>query len=296
MKAIRDTLSDKTFRTFIYILITVVVAVMLYPFIYVVSTSVSDTDAVIRGEVTLLPIRPLTLDSYKTMLGYPTVGRAYANTVLYAVTGTLLTLILTAITAFPLAVAKFRSQKYFVIYFIVTMFFHGGMIPTFLVIKNLGMIDSIWAMILPTALTAWNLMIFRAFYMGIPPSLHESAYMDGAHDWFVLFRIIIPLSKPVIATIALFTVVRHWNAFFSALLYLNSASKYPVQMILQNILTGAQSLQLQQDGSNAEFLENVSTESLKTASIMVVTAPVIAIYPFVQKYFVKGVMIGSVKG
>jgi putative aldouronate transport system permease protein len=296
MAFMKESTGDKLFRFFMGVVVFFIVCIMLYPFIWVISVSISDPSAVMRGKVNFLPVGPITLASYGVMTSYGNFLRAYANTILYAAVGTIITLLVTAITAYPLSLQRFRSKKFIVIFFIITMFFSGGMIPTFLVISELKMIDTIWAMVLPTALTAWNLMIFRAFYAGIPSSLNESAYVDGANDWYVLFKIIIPLSKPVIATIALFTIVGHWNAFFAPLLYLNSPEKYPLQMLLRNILAGAEMLKYENDGSMSEMLNNSSTQSLKMASIIITSLPVICVYPFVQKYFVTGIMIGSVKG
>ncbi len=290
----KETRGDKIFRIVIAIILLFVNAIMLYPFILIISLSISDPEAVLRGEVTFLP-KGFSGRAYEKMITTPNFVKSYGNTILYATVGTIITLALTALTAFPLSVTKFRSKKFLNVYYMITMFFYGGMIPTFLVVRSLGIIDTLWAMVLPGALTAYNIMIFRSFFQGIPESLHESAYIDGANDWRVLFSIILPLSKPVIATIALFTIVRHWNSFFNALLYLNTPDKYPLQMILRNILTGAE--QLNKDSGAFETLAQSSvTESLKDASIIITTLPVICIYPFIQRYFVKGVMIGSVKG
>lgn len=290
----KETRGDKVFRIVVAIILLFVNAIMLYPFILIISLSISDPEAVLRGEVTFLP-KGFSARAYEKMITTPNFVKSYGNTILYATVGTIITLALTALTAFPLSVTKFRSKKFLNVYYMITMFFYGGMIPTFLVVRSLGIIDTLWAMVLPGALTAYNIMIFRSFFQGIPESLHESAYIDGANDWRVLFSIILPLSKPVIATIALFTIVRHWNSFFNALLYLNTPDKYPLQMILRNILTGAE--QLNKDSGAFETLAQSSvTESLKDASIIITTLPVICVYPFIQRYFVKGVMIGSVKG
>lgn len=290
----KETRGDKIFRVVIAIILLFVNAIMLYPFILIISLSISDPEAVLRGEVTFLP-KGFSARAYEKMITTPNFVKSYGNTILYAAVGTVITLALTALTAFPLSVTKFRSKKFLNVYYMITMFFYGGMIPTFLVVRGLGIIDTLWAMVLPGALTAYNIMIFRSFFQGIPESLHESAYIDGANDWRVLFSIILPLSKPVIATIALFTIVRHWNSFFNALLYLNTPSKYPLQMILRNILTGAEALN-KDSGAFETLAQSSVTESLKDASIIITTLPVICIYPFIQRYFVKGVMIGSVKG
>ncbi len=289
----KETRGDKIFRVVVAIILLFVNIIMLYPFILVISLSISDPQAVLRGEVVFLPVG-FSTEAYNKMITTPNFWMSYKNTIIYAVVGTVITLALTSLTAFPLSVAKFRSRKYLNLYYMITMFVYGGMIPTFLVIRSLHIIDTLWAMVLPGALSAYNIMIFRSFFQGIPDSLHESAYIDGANDWRVLFSIILPLSKPVLATIALFTMVRHWNSFFNALLYLNSPDKYPLQMILRNILIGAE--QLDKDSGFEDFAKRSVTEALKAASIIITTLPVICIYPFIQRYFVKGVMIGSVKG
>ena len=289
----KETRGDKIFRIVVAIILLFVNVIMLYPFILVISLAISDPQAVLRGEVVFLPVG-FSTKAFNEMMTTANFWTSYKNTIIYAVVGTFITLALTSLTAFPLSVSRFRSRKYLNLYYMITMFVYGGMIPTFLVIRSLGIIDTIWAMVLPGALSAYNIMIFRSFFQGIPDSLHESAYIDGANDWRVLFSIILPLSKPVLATIALFTMVRHWNSFFNALLYLNTPTKYPLQMILRNILTGAEALN-KSDGFE-DFANRSVTESLKAASILITTLPVICIYPFIQRYFVKGVMIGSVKG
>lgn len=289
----KETRGDKIFRIVVAIILLFVNVIMLYPFILVISLAISDPQAVLRGEVVFLP-EGFSTKAFNEMMTTANFWTSYKNTIIYAVVGTVITLALTSLTAFPLSVSRFRSRKYLNLYYMITMFVYGGMIPTFLVIRSLHIIDTIWAMVLPGALSAYNIMIFRSFFQGIPESLHESAYIDGANDWRVLFSIILPLSKPVLATIALFTMVRHWNSFFNALLYLNTPTKYPLQMILRNILTGAEALN-KSDGFE-DFANRSVTESLKAASIIITTLPVICIYPFIQRYFVKGVMIGSVKG
>lgn len=177
------------------------------------------------------------------------------------------------------------------------MFFGGGMIPTYLVYKDLGLVDNIFVMILPGALTAWNIILCRTFFQGIPESLHESAYLDGASDWTILWRIVMPLSKPVLATIALFSMVGIWNDFFTGLIYFNDNTKFPLQLILRMILINASmSGNPAESGNVMDFMQRTSTQALKSASIVISIAPIICVYPFIQKYFVKGVMIGSVKG
>lgn len=293
---IKLSTEDKVFTLVTYIILSLLIVVMIYPFIYVISTSISDPGRIMRGEVWLLP-KGFDTTAYKQMIEHPLFLTAYGNTILYAVAGTLLTLFFTALTAYPLSRGKFRTKGFISKFYLVTMFFGGGMIPTYIAMRNLQLIDTFWVMVLPGAVSAWNVILMRSFFKTIPESLYESAYLDGANDLQVLGRIVLPLSKPIFATIGLFTVVGHWNNFFSGLLYLNDAKKYPLQMILRNILFNASfSANSNEVGSMADMMQFTSTEALKAASIVITMFPIICIYPFIQKYFIKGVMIGSVKG
>lgn len=293
---IKLSTEDKVFTLVTYIILSLLIVVMIYPFIYVISTSISDPGRIMRGEVWLLP-KGFDTTAYKQMIEHPLFLTAYGNTILYAVAGTLLTLFFTALTAYPLSRGKFRTKGFISKFYLVTMFFGGGMIPTYIAMRNLQLIDTFWVMVLPGAVSAWNVILMRSFFKTIPESLYESAYLDGANDLQVLGRIVLPLSKPIFATIGLFTVVGHWNNFFSGLLYLNDAKKYPLQMILRNILFNASfSANSNEVGSMADMMQFTSTEALKSASIVITMFPIICIYPFIQKYFIKGVMIGSVKG
>lgn len=291
---IKESIGDRTFNTVVVILLIIVNILMLYPFIYVLSVSVSDPNSVIRGEVILLP-KGFSKFAYEQILTYPLFTKAYLNTIFYASVGTVLTLLMTILAAYPLSMEKLRSRGVISFFYVFTMFFSGGMIPTFLVVKNLHLLDKRMAVIIVAILGAWNVIICRSFLQTIPKSLHESAYIDGANDWTILFRIILPLSKPVLSTIALFSIVGFWNDFFSALLYLNDRNKYPLQMILRNILINSEMI-AKEPGAVRDVSNSTATMSLKTASIVVTIIPVLCVYPFIQKYFVKGVMIGSIKG
>lgn len=291
---IKETRKDKIFNAVTVSLLILVNIIMLYPFIYIISVSISNPNSVIRGEVVLLP-KGFSFEAYKQILTYPYFLKSYLNTIFYASVGTVLTLLMTVLAAYPLSMEKFRSKGTVSFLYVVTMFFSGGMIPTFLVVKNLRLLDTRAAVIITAILSAWNVIICRSFFQGIPKSLHESAYIDGANDWTILFKIIIPLSKPVLSTLALFSIVGFWNDFFSALLYLSDRNKFPLQMILRNILINSEMV-AKEPGAVKDVSNTVSTLSLKTASIMVTILPVLCVYPFIQKYFVKGVMVGSVKG
>lgn len=280
------------FDVFNGLLMIVVCAIMIYPFIYVFSLSVSDPAFVETGKVTFLPIG-FNLHAYDMYLRQTDVVRAYFNTVVYAVSGTAVTLLLTSLTAYPMAVKNFYGRSVFMFIFAFTMFFNGGMIPTFILVRNLHMINTIWAVIIPSALSAWNLIIFITFFKEIPESLSESATIDGANDWLILFRIILPLSKPVFATVGLFSIVGHWNSFLGPFLYLNDKEKFPLQLALRKMFDVQYRI-----GTESFLPKDVQTPlvSYRCAAIFLSVLPIVCTYPFLQKYFIKGVMIGSLKG
>ena len=290
---IKEPMGDRVFQSVVHIILAIVVLAMLYPFAYVVSVSISDPAEVIAGKVSVYPIG-FDLGAFKTMINHPIFFTAYKNTIVYTALGTFFTLFFTAITAYPLSKDKFQMRSFLSKVYIITMFFSGGMIPTYLAYKSLHILDTIWVMVLPGALSAWNIILMRSFFRNIPESLSESAYIDGATDPQILAKVILPLSKPIMATIGLFTAVGIWNGYFNALLYLNDTEKYPLQMILRSILVAATFNPAEKDAYSQ--LNHSATESLKMASIVITTLPIMCIYPFIQKYFVKGLMIGSIKG
>jgi putative aldouronate transport system permease protein len=270
-----------------------VVLVTLYPFIHMAAVSLSSNIHILKGEVSFYP-KGFQLDMYKLVLKDPRIGTAYWNTIVYVVVGTTISLIVTSLGAYALAKKDMLFHRGFTLIIIFTMFFSGGMIPTFLVVKQLGVIDTIWGMVLPGAVSTWNLLIMRTFFSNIPAELEESGRIDGLNDIGVFFRIVVPLSQAVFATIGLFYAVGLWNNFFLPLLYLRDQSLFPLQVILRNIVLAGQ---MNQAGTAAVGDANVVLEeSLKFATIMVSTVPILLVYPFLQKYFVKGVMIGAVKG
>ncbi|MDR2419324.1 MAG: carbohydrate ABC transporter permease [Treponema sp.] len=293
-KKTRDSLSERIFVGVIVVLLVILDIIMLYPFIYVFSTAISDTAQVMAGNVWLFPIG-IDFSAIQHISTYPLFARSYLNTIIYTIFGTISCVFITCITAYPLAQAKFKLKGFISIVYIITMFFGGGMIPTFLMYRNLGLVDNRLVMILPGALSAWNIIICRTFFKSIPVSLSESAYLDGASDWTILWRIIMPLSQSIIATLALFSAVGIWNDFFTGLLYFNDSKKYPLQLVLRMILVNASMGAAIADGSFLDFSQKTATLALKSASILVSILPIICVYPFIQKYFVKGVMIGSIK-
>lgn len=291
---IKESVPERMFTGIVTFLLVLIDVVMLYPFIYVFSTAISDTGQVMAGNVWLYP-RGLDLSAVKQIATYPLFARSYLNTVIYTIFGTVVCVFVTCLTAYPLAQAKFKSKGFISAVYVITMFFGGGMIPTFLMYRNLGLVDNRLVMILPGAVSAWNIIICRTFFKGIPVSLNESAYLDGASDWKILWRIIMPLSQPIIATIALFSAVGIWNDFFTGLLFFNDPQKYPLQLVLRMILVNASMSAAIAEGSFLEFTQKSATLALKSASILISILPIICVYPFIQKYFVKGVMIGSIK-
>ena len=272
-------------------------AVFLYPLLMTLGLSFSSAKALVGQNVILLP-KGFTLQSYQTILSDPSILRYYWNTIVYAGTGTLTSLLLTSLMAYPLTVAEFKGKKLINVLLLVTMFFGGGMIPSYLNIRNLHMIDTIWAMILPGAISAWNVIMFVNFFKGIPDSLRESATIDGAGHLRILFSIVLPLSKALLATIALFTIVGFWNDYFSAMLYLDSTSKMPIQIFLRKILVNMElneGIAKDTDMSRLMDMINANPRTVKAATTIVTILPILCVYPFLQKYFTKGMMLGAVK-
>lgn len=275
----------------IILLFSVVIAT-LFPFLYMINVSLSANHFVMRNEVTLWP-KGFTLEYYKIVFEDPRMFRGYKNTLIYVTLGTTLALICTSMAAYALA-RKMTLHKFFTLMIVFTMLFQGGMIPTFLVVKSLGIMDSIWAMVLPGMVSVWNLIIMRTFFRGIPSEIIDSGKVDGLNEIGVFVRLVLPLSKPVMATIGLFYAVALWNNFIFALLYLRDSNLFPLQAILRNIVIAGQINSA--DVANSSGEDRIIDESLRFATIIFGTLPILLVYPFIQKHFVKGAMIGSVKG
>ncbi|CAG7645794.1 L-arabinose transport system permease protein AraQ [Paenibacillus solanacearum] len=270
-----------------------VVVVTLYPFLYMAAVSLSKDVYVMKGLVTWYP-KGFNVDMYKLVLKDPRIFQSYLNTIVYTVVGTAISLAVTSAGAYALSKKTMVFHRGFTLMIIFTMFFSGGMIPTFLVVKSYGLMDTIWAMVLPGAVSTWNLLVMRTFFLGIPAELEESGRMDGLNDLGIFWRIVIPLSKAVFATIGLFYAVAMWNNFMLPLLYLRDPDLFPLQVILRNIVLAGQINSAEANSIGGDNM--VVEESLKFATIMVSTIPILIVYPLLQKYFVKGVMIGAVKG
>lgn len=268
-----------------YSIMLVIVVIMLYPFWHVVMYALSDSNRALTGGLFLWP-RGFTLKPIKMALANKSFYTAFGNTVFRTVVGTAVNVVVTAMLAYPLAQKRFIGRNVIEMLVFITMLFNGGMIPTFLVVKELGLLDSRLALILPIAVNPFNLFVLRNFFIGIPESLEESARIDGASPVQVLFRIIMPISLPALAAITMLYAVGHWNYYFDALLYINTESR----QVLQNYLRTLLSFFAMQDSSA------LSQESIKMASITLSILPMIILYPFIQRYYVSGIMVGSVKG
>ena len=288
---------DKVVYFINYVLLAILLVVVLYPIIYIVSCSFSSGDALMTGKVKLFPVQP-TLQCYKAVFKYQSIWTGYRNSILYAIVGTLISMSLTLLAAYPLSREDFRGKKFFMVIRLFTMMFSGGLIPTYMLIKNLGLLDSIWAIVLPGSVSAYNIIVARTFFANtIPKELREAAEMDGCSDFRFFRKIVIPLSTPIIAVLSLWVIVGLWNSYFGPMIYLNSQNKYPLQLVLRRILLLSQ-VNLNQSNIDPEVIRKNQYlgEMLKYGTIIVSTLPLMVVYPFVQKYFVKGVMIGSVKG
>jgi len=275
-----------------YILITLLAIICLYPFLNVLAYSVSGYNAVLSGRVTIYPI-DFNLDAYKEILGKNQIWLSMRATVIVTVAGTALSLVLTIFAAYTLSRSYLVGRKVFTGLILFTMYFGGGMIPTFLVVKNLGLYNTLGALFIPQSINVFNFIVMRTFFRDLPLELEEAARIDGASDMQVLMKVILPLSVPVIATIGLFYAVGYWNSYFDALLYITDPDKYTLQLRLRSLLFA--------DGLNSTAnTEGIGTQvmsqSLKMAIVIVSTVPILIVYPWLQKYFVKGVMVGSVKG
>lgn len=288
---------DKVVYFINYIMLTALLVIVLYPLIYIISCSFSSGDALMSGKVKLFPVDP-TLQSYKAVFKYQSIWTGYSNSIFYAFLGTIISMVLTLFAAYPLSRDDFRGKKIFTMIILFTMMFSGGLIPTYLLVKNLGLMDTVWAVVLPGAVSAYNIIVARTFFANtIPKELQEAAEMDGCSDFRFFTRIVIPLSTPIIAVLSLWVVVGLWNSYFGPMIYLNSQEKYPLQLVLRRILLLSQ-VNLNQSNIDPEMIRKNQylSEMLKYGTIIISTLPLMIIYPFVQKYFVKGVMIGSVKG
>ena len=296
-----NSLSSKILDIVIYVSLILLIVITLYPIIYILSVSLSSSEAYESGRVVFLPV-DFNLDAYKVVFKAGTVPRSLLNSVIYTLLYTFVALLLPTSMAYPLSRAKERVpfKGFFSKLVVFTMFFSAGIVPNYLVVKYLGLMNSMWSLILPVAVTTYNLVVMRSFFEGIPIDLEEAAFIDGANEIVIFFKIMLPLAKAAIATVGLFYGVYMWNSWFTAMLYLKDSSKYPLQLIIRQIIMQNQmaaELAAMGDTSMQDALgSTTNTEVVKYATLFISIVPMMAVYPFIQKYFVKGVMVGSVKG
>lgn len=291
----RQTKKDQIFDVFMYIILGMFLIAAIYPLIIVMSASVSDPDMVNRGKVLFLP-KGFQVDSYKLVLKDNRILIGYMNTLIYTVFGTLLSVVVTIMAAYPLSQKKMVGHSIITWFFLIPMYISGGLIPTYLQVKNLGLVGQRPVMIIMGCVSIWNLIICRSFYeSALPKEVNEAAEIDGASTYTYFFKIVLPNTKAIIAIMVLYYAVGKWNDFFNALIYLSDNKQYPLQLVLRDILLASQSVSADSSPEMYDMLMK-QAESMKYAMIVVSTLPVLCIYPFIQKYFVKGVMVGSVKG
>ena len=292
---IRD---DVGFNIVNYTILTVILLIVAYPLIYIVSASFSSTAAVMANRVWLWPVEP-SLKGYEAVFNNKDILTGFGNSIFYTLAGTFVNLVVTLAAAYPLSRRDLRPRNFIMLVFSFTMFFAGGMIPSYLLVSNLGLLNTRWSVILPGALNVYNMIIARQFFASnIPTELLEASQLDGCSDFKFIFRVVVPLSGAIVAVLGLFFAVGHWNAYFSALLYIGDRKKYPLQVFLREILI-QNTIDASMTGSVSiedEVVKQGLEDLLKYSLIIVASVPVLIIYPFVQKYFVKGVMIGSLKG
>lgn len=291
---IKKSFGERAFDVFNIIFMLLMIAVTFYPLLYVVFASLSDSRLFELNEGMLMHPLGLTLESYRRVFQNPMIFSGYANTMWVLIVGMILSMLVTIFTAYSLSRRDFPAAKYMSLFIIVTMYFGGGMIPTYLTVRTVGLENSLWALIIPSVMSAYNMIILRTAFTSVPASIEESAELDGAGHVTILFKIILPLSKATLAVIALYYAVGYWNSWFNAMIYIRDRAKYPLQLVMKEILiqndTSSMTTHLQDNSRSAVG------ETIKYAVIVIATVPILLIYPFVQKYFVKGVMIGSVKG
>lgn len=285
---------DLFFNIFCYTLVTILTLIVIYPIIFILSASFSNSDSVLRGEVWLWPI-DFTVEAYQIILNRPDIWIGYRNTIFYTLLGTAINVAITLMCAYPLARKNLRGRGPIMFFFSFTMMFSGGMIPNYILVKELNLMNTTWAMVLPGAMSVYNMIVCRTFIeTNIPDDMLEAAQIDGCNNTYFFFKMVLPLSKAIIAVLALWYGVSHWNSYMSAFLYLRERTRYPLQIFLKEVLVQSQMMGTE----DVLEIENMTSiyETIKYSLIVVASIPLFCIYPFVQKYFQKGVMVGSVKG
>lgn len=294
-KHIRLSRSDVVFDVFVTVFSILIMLLVLLPLIFVLSASFSDPDLVLKGKVLLFP-KGFTLRAYQLVFENQSLWIGYRNTIFYTMAGTLINIVLTVMAAYPLSRRELRGRRALTLVILFTMYFNGGLIPTYLLVRDLGMDNTVWAILIPAAISTYNLIVAKSFFeTSIPQEIYESALLDGCGNARMLISIVLPLSKAILAVLVLYYGVAHWNSYFSALVYLRDENLFPLQIILRDILLLGQTEQM---GSNDVGMGDKvkMAEAIKYAVIVISSVPVLLLYPLAQKYFVQGVMIGAVKG
>lgn len=294
-RGIRESFGDRLFLAGIYTVLIVILVTVLYPLIYIVSSSFSDPLAVSSGRVWLWPV-DFSLLGYKVVLSNQQILIGYGNSLFYALFGTLISVMLTVVFAYPLSRKSFFGRNFIMFFITFTMLFSGGLIPSYLVVKALGMLDTRWALLIPGAIGVWQVIITKTFFQSsIPDELYEASEMDGCSDLRFMWSVVVPLSKPIIAVLCLMYAVGQWNAYFDALIYLKSQNLYPLQLVLRSILILSNDLSSNIDVGEL-FKRQALADLTKYSLIVIASLPVLIIYPFIQRHFTQGMLIGSVKG
>ncbi|TDC33760.1 carbohydrate ABC transporter permease [Micromonospora sp. KC213] len=289
----RPTRGYRIFQVVNGVILTGVVVVTLYPFLNIVARSLSDEAYIIAGRVTLVP-RGFDLTSYRLIMSDAMFWTNYRNTVVYTVLATTIALVLTTCYAYVLSKPQLKGRGVLAGIAVFTMFFGGGLIPNYVLITSLGMKNTIWAVVVPNAISVFNLLVMKAFFESLPTELEEAAAVDGLNTYGILLRIVLPLSKAIIATMVLFYAVSFWNSWFTAFLYLDQQDMFPVTVYLRNLIAGATGAQSAGGVADADAVQAAAT--IQSVTIVLTTLPILAVYPFIQRYFVSGVMLGAVKG
>jgi len=289
---LNETRGYKVFKAFNVLIMLLVIFVTLYPFIYLAAISFSDEAYVYAGQVTFLP-KGFTTLTYKVLMKEKQFWTGYKNTIIYTVVGTAISLFMTTIMAYPLSKKRLKGRGVILAFVVFTMYFNAGLIPNYLLVKSLGMRNTIWAVTIPGAISTYNMIIMRTFFEGLPNELEEAAMIDGMGTYGILLKIVLPLSKPILATMTLFYAVGAWNNWFGPFLYFDKPELFPVTLYLRNMIAGAQQTAVS-SGSDTEAMTQIAA-TVKAATTILTVLPILCIYPFIQKYFVAGVMIGSLK-
>ena len=292
----KKTSGDYIFDTMNYFLLIFLMLITVYPIYYILIASMSSPAAIAKHGAMMFWPEDITFKYYKAVFENPMIFIGYRNTIFIVAVGTTINMIMTIFAAYTLSRKWLMGRRLFMVIIVITMFFGGGLIPSFLLVKQLGLYNSIWALIIPGAVSSWNIILMRTYFMGIPDSLEESAKMDGANDFYVLFGIILPVSTPILAVMTLFYSVGHWNSWFAASIYLKDKNLYPLQLVLRSILLSGSLQDMGETGINTSPNAREIAKGLKYATVIVSTLPILFVYPFIQKYFIKGIMIGSLKG